>query len=452
MRMRISRDIAELASVFKESGFSLYLVGGAVRDYILGNENNDYDFTTDAEPGDIKAMFRRTIDTGIKHGTVTVIFHGAHYEITTFRTEGDYLDSRHPESVHFVKSLEEDLMRRDFTINAFAASLPDGRIIDLHNGMKDLRHKTIRAIGEPEKRFSEDALRMMRAARFSSQLGFRIEKETLSAMKELHHTITHVSAERIKEELWKLIDGKNPRSGLEAMRESGIMDDILPELSATYGFEQGGMHRETLYEHLVLALETARDNDYPMTVKLAALFHDIGKCKTREKGDGDREWTFYGHDRVSAEMTDEIFRRLKTSNEEREGVCHLIRNHMFAYTPDWSDAAVRRFIKRIGVENINNLFFLRVADISATVGHKPVPDNLLAFSERINSELEKNNALTIKDLKIDGRRLKEIGIKPGPVMGRILSELLDEVIENPDCNNEGYLEKRALTLAQCQEQ
>ncbi len=450
--MRISRDIAKLASVFGSAGFSLYLVGGAVRDFILGKENNDYDFTTDAEPGEIKRLFRRTIDTGIKHGTVTVIFKGGHYEITTFRTEGSYNDSRHPDSVVFVKSLEEDLKRRDFTINAFAASLPDGKIIDCHGGMSDLRHRLIRAIGDPKERFSEDALRMMRAARFSSQLGFRIEEETAGAMRKLHGTITKVSAERIKEELWKLIGGMDPRSGLEAMRTSGIMDDILPELAAAWNFEQGGMHSETLYEHLVLALECARDHDYPMEVKLAALFHDIGKTVTRQIDGNGRKWSFHGHETASAEMTERIFRRLKTSNEEREKVCHLIRNHMFSYTPDWTDSAVRRFINRVGVENINDLFFLRVADMTATVGHKVVPDNLLAFSERISSELEKENALTIKDLKIDGTRMKELGIKPGPGMGEILKRLLDEVIEAPSLNNPEYLEKRALSLAQCQEQ
>lgn len=448
MRMKISKSISDLADVFRTAGFSLYLVGGAVRDYILGKENNDYDFTTDAEPGEVKSLFRRTIDTGIKHGTVTVIFHGAHYEITTFRTEGKYLDSRHPESVEFVKTLDEDLKRRDFTINAFAASLPDGEIIDIHDGMRDLRHKTIRAIGNADERFSEDALRMLRAARFSSQLGFRIEKKTLNAMKVLHSTIQKVSAERIKEELWKTISGKNPRLGLEALRETGIMDEILPELSATYGFEQGGMHRETLYEHLILALEAARDHDYPLTVRLAALFHDIGKVRTREKGK-NREWTFHGHDIISAKLTDEIFRRLKTSNEERESVCHLIRNHMFSYTPDWSDSAVRRFINRIGIENVNNLFFLRVCDISATIGYKPIPDNLIAFADRINAELRKENALGIKDLKINGKRMQELGIKPGPVMGEILKRLLDEVIETPELNNEEYLEKKAITLSQC---
>ena len=449
MRMQIAKDIKELATIFREAGFSLYLVGGAVRDWILGKTNNDYDFTTDAEPEEIKKLFRRTIDTGIKHGTVTVIFHSAHYEITTFRTEGDYLDSRHPESVKFVKSLEEDLKRRDFTINAFAASLPDGKILDYHGGLKDLRKGLIRAIGNPAERFQEDALRMMRGARFASQLDFKIEEETAQAMAALHETIAKVSAERIKEELWKLIGGINPRRGLEALRTSGIMSVILPELAATYGFEQGGMHRETLYEHLMLALECAKEHEYPMHVRLAALFHDIGKTETRADGDGEREWTFYGHDKASAKMTDAIFRRLKTSNEERERVTHLIREHMFSYTPDWSDSAVRRFINRVGEENINSLLQLRVCDISATVGHRAVLDNLFAFADRINAELEKDNALSLKDLKINGKKLKELGIKPGPQMGTILNTLLDEVIEAPSLNNEEYLEKRALSLAQC---
>lgn len=451
MRMRIPADIADFGRIFRDSGYQLYLVGGAVRDFLLGKENDDYDFTTDAEPGEIKKIFRRTIDTGIKHGTVTVLFRGSQYEVTTFRTEGGYTDSRHPDSVHFVRSLEEDLKRRDFTINAFAASLPDGEIIDLHGGRQDLRKKLIRAIGDPKERFSEDALRMMRGARFSSQLGFSIEKNTAEAMRLLHPAIAKVSAERIKEELWKLIDGREPRKGLEAMRLSGLMEVILPELAAAYGFGQGGMHREDLYEHLVLALESARDHGYPMTVKLAALFHDIGKTRTRAPGEG-REWTFYRHDEVSAEMAEKIFRRLKTSNDEREKVVHLIRNHMFSYTPDWSDSAVRRFINRVGVENINPLFFLRICDMSATVGHSPDPRGLFIFAERINAELEKENALTIKDLRIDGGKLKELGIKPGPLMGKILQKLLDEVIENPALNSGEYLEKEALSLAQSLEQ
>ena len=447
MRFRVTPALRDFAKMFTENGHTLYLVGGAVRDFILGKENHDYDFTTDAEPEEIKRIFRRTIDTGIKHGTVTVVFRGSHYEVTTFRTEGDYSDSRHPDAVHFVKNLDEDLSRRDFTINAFAASLPDGRITDQHEGRKDLRRKLIRAIGDPDERFREDALRMMRACRFSSQLGFSIEKETAGAMKRLAPSIRKVSAERIKDELFRLIDGKDPRKGLEAMRTSGLMHEILPELERTYGFQQGGMHKEDLYEHLISALETARDYGYPMTVKLASLFHDIGKVDTRAEGD-EREYTFYGHDRRSAELTDAVFRRLRTSNEERESVCHLISNHMFSYTPDWSDAAVRRFIRRVGLDNINPLFQLRVCDMTATSGQSVNPRGLLAFSDRINSELDRECALSVKDLKIDGRTLMAMGIPAGPAIGKILNALLEEVIEDPDLNEENKLKARASTLFQ----
>ncbi len=445
--MRIDSEISEIGRKFRENGYSLYLVGGAVRDFLLGKENHDYDFTTDAEPADVKRMFRRTIDTGIRHGTVTVIHNHRHYEITTFRTEGDYKDSRHPESVTFVKSLEEDLRRRDFTINAFAAELPDGKIIDLHEGKKDLRHRIIRAIGEPEERFREDALRMMRACRFSSQLGFDIEGKTEEAMGRLSPTIARISAERIKEELFRLIDGKDPRKGLEAMRRTGLMHEIIPELERTYRFKQGGMHDEDLYEHLLLSLETARDHGYPLTVKLAALLHDIGKVDTRAKGE-TREYTFYGHEARSAEMVDAIFRRLKTSNEERETVMHLVANHMFAYTPDWTDSAVRRFIRRIGIGNINPLFSLRVCDMTATTGHEADPRVLLAFADRINAELERECALSIKDLRIDGNRLIELGIPRGPMIGKILNALLEEVIEDPSSNDEEKLEARAIGLSQ----
>ena len=231
------------------------------------------------------------------------------------------------------------------------------------------------------------------------------------------------------------------------MRVTGLMDEILPELSRTYGFRQGGMHSEDLYEHLILALEAAEEHRYPISVKLAALFHDIGKVTTRADGD-KREYTFYGHDRESADMVDRIFRRLKTSNEERECVKHLVENHMFSYSPDWTDSAVRRFIRRVGIDSINPLFQLRVADILATTGHRADPTMLLAFSDRINAELDKENALSLKDLKIDGKRLMELGIAKGPMIGKILNALMEEVIEDPGLNNREYLEKRAISLSQ----
>ncbi|MDY5932114.1 MAG: HD domain-containing protein [Candidatus Ornithospirochaeta sp.] len=437
--------LREFSSAFRENGYSLYLVGGAVRDYLLGRPNHDYDFTTDAEPQDVKRIFRHTIDTGIKHGTVTVLFRRNSFEVTTFRTDGKYSDSRHPESVEFVKSLEQDLERRDFTINAFAASLPDGNIVDMHGGMEDLRSKTIRAIGNPYMRFKEDALRIMRACRFAAKLGFRIEEETEKAAAALSPTLSNVSAERIKQEFFALVDSPDSTMGIEAMRRTGTLDVCFPEIASCYGFRQGGFHSEDLYEHLLLSLKAASDHGFPLPVKLAALFHDIGKTRTRRPGE-KREYTFYGHDIESAQMTDAIFRRLKTSTEERESVVHLVREHMMTYTDSWTGSAVRRFIRRVGKEWIGPLLQLMACDALATTGKEPDMSGILKLWERTREEMEKDLALSVKDLRIDGKRLIELGFRPGPEIGKALNEMLDQVIENPALNESGTLERIATGL------
>lgn len=447
MQYKVPRELFELATIFKENNFSLYLVGGAVRDYVLGNKNHDYDFTTDAEPLDVKKIFKRTIDTGIKHGTVTVLFKGSSYEITTFRTEGDYNDRRHPDRVTFVKSLEEDLKRRDFTINALAANLFTGEIIDCHNGIDDLKKRIIRAIGNPQERFTEDALRMLRACRFSSKLDFDIEENTLDAIKKLHSSVNAVSSERIKEEIFKLIDGKSPRKGIGAMRMTGLLDDILPELSRCCNVEQGGYHNEDVYEHQILALEYCERKRYPIEVKIAALLHDIGKPDTQQKG--DERFTFYGHESVSASLTYSVLKRLKASNKEIEDITHLIKNHMFSYTPDWTDSAIRRFIKRVGVDYLDRLFMLRDADINAMTGISPDSfESLDEMKTRINKELDAKNAISLKDLDINGNDLIQLGIPKGKEMGAILNTLLDRVIDNPELNTNKKLKDIAISLAQ----
>lgn len=447
MQYKVPRELFELATIFKENNFSLYLVGGAVRDYVLGDKNHDYDFTTDAEPLDVKKLFKRTIDTGIKHGTVTVLFKGSSYEITTFRTEGDYNDRRHPDRVTFVKSLEEDLKRRDFTINALAANLFTGEIIDCHNGIDDLKKRIIRAIGNPQERFTEDALRMLRACRFSSKLDFDIEENTLDAIKKLHSSVNAVSSERIKEEIFKLIDGRSPRKGIEAMRSSYLLDDILPELSMCCNVEQGGYHNEDVYEHQILALEYCERKSYPIEVKIAALLHDIGKPDTQQKGDG--RFTFYGHESVSASLTYSVLKRLKASNKEIEDITHLIKNHMFSYTPDWTDSAIRRFIKRVGVDYLDRLFMLRDADINAMTGISPDSfESLDEMKTRINKELDAKNAISLKDLDINGNDLIQLGIPKGKEMGAILNTLLDRVIDNPELNTNKKLKDIAISLAQ----
>ncbi|MBQ2259396.1 MAG: CCA tRNA nucleotidyltransferase [Spirochaetales bacterium] len=445
MKYSVPHKLRELAEIFEKNGFSLYLVGGAVRDYVLGLDNHDYDFTTDAEPLEVKKMFKKTIDTGIKHGTVTVLFKGGSYEITTFRTEGEYHDGRHPEKVSFVRNLDEDLKRRDFTINALAADLRTGTIIDQHDGLADIKNGVVRAIGIAEERFTEDALRMLRACRFSSKLGFEVEESTKMAISKLKENVKLVSSERIKDELFRLIDSPHPRMGLETMRETGLMDIILPELSALYGLEQGGFHKEDAYEHSILALERARDMKYPIEVKVSALLHDIGKKQTRREG--ETRYTFYGHEGVSERMTLGILERLKASNNEKKIILRLIREHMFSYTPEWTDGAVRRFINRVGINSLDRLYMLRDCDNAATTGEKPDNSHLeKELRTRINSELERNSALTLKDLKITGDDLMKLGIEKGPSIGKILNQLLEMVIDNPELNEKEKLSSIAREL------
>ncbi len=450
MNYAVPEKLSELSNIFRSHGYSLYLVGGAVRDYILGNQNHDYDFTTDATPLEIKSMFRKTIDTGIKHGTVTVLFKGESYEITTFRSEGEYHDGRHPDSVMFIRSLDEDLRRRDFTINALAADLESGMIIDQHGGIEDIKRKRIKAIGCPEERFHEDGLRLMRACRFASKLDFDIDEETFNAIRKMHGNIASVSKERIKDELFRLIDGKAPSKGLEFMRESGLMDDVLPELSLCYGVEQGGFHREDVYTHLLLALEYANRNSFSLNVKAAALFHDIGKPECRREG--ENRYTFYGHDIASERITKEILDRLKASNAEKHIISHLVREHMFAYTHDWSEGAVRRFINRVGEKYLDDLFMLRAADRAATTGNMPADgaEEDKELRDRVRVMLLSKPALSLKDLKIDGNTLKRENIASGPLLGLTLRYLLSEVIEDPEKNEEKTLLSLSRHFVQCQ--
>ena len=440
--MIVSENLKTLSSIFKSNGFSLYLVGGAVRDYLLKKPGHDFDFTTDARPEEIKKMFRHTIDTGIKHGTVTVLFKGGSYEITTFRTESDYSDSRHPDSVTFVRSLSEDLKRRDFTINAFACDLSNGEIIDEHGGFDDLKNGVIRAIGNPRERFKEDALRIMRAARFSSKLGFSIEEETKKAMKELSPTITKVSEERIREELFRLIDSSFPRLGLETMEETGLMEIILPELYKCKAIEGEGYHKENLLEHHILALESAERLKASLTVKIASLLHDIGKVKA-ERWNGEK-FTYYSHEIIGSEMAASIMSRLKSSNKDRDDVALLIREHMIQYSPSWSDGAIRRMIVRVGKENLENLFILRECDRNATLA-LPESFNDDALKERINKELSSSPVLTLKDLKVNGKDLSDITGK-GPLTGKVLKALLEMVIDTPSLNDKELLLEKATEL------
>lgn len=426
--METPRKAKDLGAVFKDAGHSLYMVGGAVRDFLLGKPSDDVDFTTDATPEEVMALFPgKVIPTGIKHGTVTVRYRKESFEVTTFRSEGAYSDSRHPDSVTFVRDLAGDLMRRDFTINAFAADAITGEITDLHGGMADLEAKVIRAIGNPGERFSEDALRMLRACRFAAKLGFSVEEGTLEAIRKLSKNIRAVSAERIREELFKTLASPNPVIGIRLMKETGLLREVLPEVDALSGVSQGGFHTLDVFEHTMAALDEAAKRNSELVVRVAVLLHDIGKPSCM-RTDGNRP-TFHGHDKAGARMADSVMKRLKCSNDERGMVTLLVGEHMFHYTRDWSDGAVRRFMARVGDEAMPLLLELRRCD-EAAIPLLPASERLTdELEERILREREKGSALSLKDLAVTGKDLMELGIPGGPGLGKCLNHLLSKVVE-----------------------
>lgn len=435
----IPQSIKQFAAHFFKAGYSLYIVGGAVRDYYAGYTSHDYDFATDALPTEVMQIFHKVIPTGLKHGTVTVLFKGESHEVTTFRIDGEYHDLRHPSSITFVRSLEEDLKRRDFTINALAIDASSGELTDLHHGISDLKNKTIRAIGDPMQRFTEDALRIMRACRLASQLNFVIEERTLRAMKTLSSRLTSVSGERIRTELFNILDSPVPSVGLLSLDACDALEIILPELKAGSGIMQKGAHQHDIMLHNMYCCDAAPQTK-PL-VRLAALLHDIGKVPARQKLP-NKEVTFYQHEIHSEQMALTIMERLKCSNEEKNRVTNLIRHHMFHYTPDWTDGAVRRFINRVGLEAMEDLFDLRMADQKAIHGFS-YPESLIELRERIDQVLKESNALTIKDLAVNGNDLADLSIPRGPHMGRVLEELLETVLDDPLQNNRETL----LTIA-----
>ena len=442
MKYPVPENIRQFASIFRENGHRLYIVGGAVRDHLLGRPNSDYDFCTDAKPEEVIPMFRRVIPTGIKHGTVTVLFKGESFEVTTFRTEGAYSDQRHPDSVTFVTDLSEDLSRRDFTVNAFAADCLDGSIIDLFDGMKDLRSKTIRAIGVPRERFEEDALRLMRLARFCSKLGFEPDPETKQAASQLSASITNVSQERIYDELSKILMTEKPTVGLRLLEDIGVLEHILPELTECRRIEQTKVGATDVLEHIYNTVDAAAHFRYSYNVRLAALLHDIAKPQTMVINPYGI-MRFYGHDIKSAQMARVVMRRLKCSNQLTDTVCNLIENHMVKYSPNWTDGAVKRFIKRVGKENINELFELQWCDQIASEGKSKV-EEYDPFIRRIK-ELE-NQPMSVRELAVSGDDLAQAGIPKSKVMGDILDELLEMVIDYPSLNEKETLINQAILL------
>ncbi len=461
-KIKLDPLLIEFGKVFLQAGYKAYLVGGAVRDMLMKVPAHDWDVATNATPQDVIKLFKFVVPTGIEHGTVTVHFKGNEIEVTTFRTEAGYSDGRHPDSINYAATIEEDLARRDFTMNAIAASLEDGAITYPYGGQDDIKNKLIRTVGAAHERFMEDGLRPVRALRFASKLGFSIEKNTYSEIfkKEIQVKAASISIERFRDEFEKIMASPKPSVGLKLLEESGLLDIFIPEFKICRGCIQSdyrAFHKFDVLDHLFYACDGAPADK--LNVRLAALFHDIGKPAAKkilhetvldgEKNDGSKKEietiTFYNHEAFSEKITQKLMTRLKFSNDMISNVCHLVKEHMFHYESNWSEAAVRRFIIRVKPECMEDLYDLRLADMygmyneKVDVRYSESVKLLLELKARVEKELSKKTALSIKSLAVNGRDLMQLGIPAGKELGRILNELLECVIEDPAMNNKERL-------------
>ncbi len=438
----IPRDVHLLCDLLRKAGFRAWIVGGCTRDLLLGRSVHDWDLTTDARPNDVMRVFKRVIPTGVQHGTVTVMLGNAGYEVTTLRGEGTYSDGRHPDSVTFVSDLHEDLARRDFTMNAIALDPQSGELIDPYGGRDDISARRIRAVGDPSSRFNEDGLRVMRATRFSAVLDFRIDPPTLSAIPTALETLAKVSMERVRDEILKTLAAPRASDALRTMMSVGIMRVICPALVALNGCEQNAYHAYDVWEHTLRCVD-ACPND-PI-LRLAALLHDVGKPSVRSIGDKTQDYTFYDHEIVGAKMAEGICLSLRLSNDERKRVVEIVRHHLVVYTDEWTDAAVRRWLRRVSTELVNDVLVMAEADINAK-GTDPQEqlDRMARLRARVEQACQSGWALSARDLAINGSDLmRELGLKPGPMIGQVLHHLLERVLDDPAVNERDELLRQA---------
>lgn len=463
--MHISVNLKNIIDKLEDSGFEAWIVGGCVRDLLMGRVPNDWDLTTSALPEEVLKVFPEahyendfgTVILPIKDekGEVLEVF-----EVTTYRSEEGYADRRRPDKVVFEKDVDADLSRRDFTVNALAMRSADSRlplkddlktfivekdgwqILDLFGGVKDIDKRIVRAVGEPMDRFKEDSLRMMRAIRFTCQLGFKMEEKTERAIVKMAGALKFIARERVAIELIKILKSDRPYDGIMALHETKLLQYIIPEMEAGVGMDQNHHHVFTVFEHGVLSLKHCPSSDW--RVRLAALIHDIGKPKTKKVVDGAA--TFYNHEYVGAKLANKICKNLKFSAEDTDKVSNLVRNHMFYYNVgEVTAASVRRLIKKVGVENLKDLIDLRIADRLGSGTKKAVPYKLRHLQYMF--EKVQHDPVSVKMLKIDGNDLMDqLGIAPSPKIGEILDVLLGEVIEDPALNEKEYLSKRAKEL------
>lgn len=433
IKISLPKDVAFIIHTIEQAGFEAYAVGGCVRDSILGKEPNDWDITTSALPHQIKALFPHTIDTGIAHGTVTILRNHIGYEVTTYRIDGEYEDARHPKEVLFTSNLIEDLKRRDFTINAMAYNDRSG-IVDAFDGIGDLNKGVIKAVGDAKERFMEDALRIMRAVRFAAQLGFVIEENTKKAIQELANTLSKISAERIQVELTKLVTSKNP-DFVRQLYETGITKVILPEFDLAMETTQNHPHHcYSVGEHIIHSMQAISDEEKELRkLRFAMLFHDLGKTQTKTTDEQGIDH-FHGHALISADMAKAILRRLKFDNDTIDVVTRLVKHHDIKIIEQ--PKYVRRALLKIGEDIFPLLLLVKYADVKAQSSYlrEEKIRSLDQIKEIYQDILEKKQCISLKMLALNGSDLVKLGVEPGKEIGRLLQELLLYVIEEPSRN------------------
>src|SRR3990167_6782496 len=447
--------VRDIHAVLKKNGFQAYLVGGCVRDLLLKREPKDWDITTNAKPEQIQALFTETFYEN-DFGTVGVVTESEDprlkvVEVTPYRIEGKYSNARHPDEVRFGESVEDDLKRRDFTINAIAYEPKTGELVDKHGGRDDIKRRVIATVGNPGERFNEDALRMLRAVRISAELDFAIETGTAAGIVANAKQLEKISRERVRDEFTRILMSPRPMQALYVAQKLGILRYVIPELEDAMGVGQNQAHSYDVFEHLLRSLQHAADKDWPLQIRLAALLHDIGKPAARRWSDEKKDWTFHGHEVVGARMAKKILNDLRFSGETITTVVSLIRWHMFFSDPDEVTlSAVRRVITNVGTDHIKELLNLRICDRIGTGRPKEQPFRLRKYMSMVDEAMR--DPISVAMLAINGVKLLERGERPGPRIGWILHALLEEVLDDPKKNTAEYLERRSEELRALSEQ
>ncbi|MEO8903352.1 MAG: HD domain-containing protein [Polyangiaceae bacterium] len=449
----VPSEVRELCARLREGGFRAWIVGGCVRDQLLAELNGkagsdirgDWDIATSARPEQVQKLFRRVIPTGIQHGTVTVLAQHGSYEVTTLRGETSYTDGRRPDGVYFVDDIKDDLARRDFTINAIAYDPLEDQLIDPFNGEVDLRARLLRAVGDPRVRFAEDGLRVLRAARFVATLQVELESETAQAIEPSLNSYRKVSAERVRDEWLKATKATKPSRAFEVMKDHGLLAITAPELIESVGCEQNRYHAYDVWGHAMHCLDNCPQNP---VLRMAGLLHDVGKPRSRAFSDKTSDYTFYEHERIGAEMTGPLLERLRFSNEERTRIVALVRHHLICYDGTWTDTAVRRWVRRVSPELVDDLYALSEADVrSKGKDASEDLDHITELKTHVAKVIAAGAAFNVKDLALNGgEMMKELALKPGPDIGRVLRALLEEVVEDPSKNTKELLLERASEL------